>query len=64
MWTFFYITEDFSESRNIAAEYPDLRDKLVDEWDKDAWKNKVYTLYDDLASRVAGAWGIYAPARA
>ncbi|GHP08187.1 hypothetical protein PPROV_000692800 [Pycnococcus provasolii] len=64
VWELYNITEDFSESRNIAAEYPDLRDKLVDEWDKDAWKYNVYPLYDNLAARVAGAYSIYAPARA
>lgn len=63
VWELYNTTEDFSESNNIADQYPEVLERLKDEWDKDAWRYNVYPLYDNIAARVAGAYSIYAPAR-
>jgi hypothetical protein len=47
------VNEDISETNNLADKNPEKLEELKKEWDEQAWKNNVYPLYDDLASRVA-----------
>jgi arylsulfatase A-like enzyme len=53
VWELYNLKEDFSESENVAARYPDKLAELQRLWDEEAWKNNIYPLYDDVASRVA-----------
>ena len=43
-WMLFNLNEDFSESSNLAAKYPEKVKALAAEFDKVAWANKVYPL--------------------
>ena len=43
-WMLFNLNEDFSESTNMAAQYPEKVKVLAAEFDKAAWANKVYPL--------------------
>jgi len=53
VWELYDLKKDFSETENLAAKYPKKLEELKKAWDEDAWKNNVYPLYDDLASRLA-----------
>lgn len=53
VWELYNINEDFSESHNLAADYPEKLDSLKARWDELAWKNNVYPLYDDMIQRLA-----------
>jgi arylsulfatase len=53
VWELYNLNEDFSETNNLAASNPEKLEELKKEWDAQAWKNNVYPLYDDLASRIA-----------
>ena len=43
-WTLHNLTEDFSESTDLRAQYPDKLDELVAAFDDAAWENMVYPL--------------------
>jgi arylsulfatase len=51
-WVLYHVAADFSESTNLAAEYPEKLAELVEIFDEQAWKNNVYPLYDDMISRI------------
>jgi hypothetical protein len=53
VWELYNINEDFSETNNLAASNPAKLEELKKMWDQQAWKNNVYPLYDDIASRIA-----------
>ncbi len=53
VWELYDLNEDFSETNDLAAQNPAKLEELKKEWDAQAWKNNVYPLYDDIASRVA-----------
>jgi arylsulfatase A-like enzyme len=53
VWELYNVNEDFAETNNLAATNPQKLEELKKEWDEQAWKNNVYPLYDDLATRVA-----------
>ena len=53
VWELYNLNEDFSESNNLAEKNPAKLNELKKEWDKEAWKNNVFPLYDDIANRVA-----------
>ena len=63
VWELYHVAEDFSESNNLADEYPEKLEALKEAWDEEAWKYNVYPLYDDLASRLANVVKVYAPNR-
>jgi arylsulfatase A-like enzyme len=51
-WELYNVAEDFSESTNLAAEYPEKLAELTNIFDEEAWKNNVYPLYDDMIKRI------------
>ena len=53
VWELYNLNEDFSETNNLAATNPEKLEELKKVWDDQAWKNNVYPLYDDIATRVA-----------
>lgn len=53
VWELYNLNEDFSETNNLAAKYPKKLEELKNEWDKQAWANNVYPLYDDISNRLA-----------
>lgn len=50
-WMLFNLNEDFSESNNLAAKYPEKVKALAAEFDQAAWDNKVYPLDNRLYVR-------------
>jgi arylsulfatase len=53
VWELYNLNEDFSESNNLAESNPKKLEELKKLWDEQAWKNNVYPLYDDPATRIA-----------
>jgi len=53
VWELYNLNEDFSETNDLAASNPQKLEELKKAWDDAAWKNNVYPLYDDVATRVA-----------
>ena len=51
-WELYNVAEDFSESTNLADEYPEKLEELVQIFDEEAWKYNVYPLYDDMIQRL------------
>ena len=52
VWELYNLSDDFSESEDLAAKYPEKLEELKKLWDKEAWRNNIYPLYDDIASRL------------
>ncbi|MEX1036398.1 MAG: arylsulfatase [Sneathiella sp.] len=52
-WELYNLNEDFSESRDLAAEDPDRLKAMIDSWWKEAKENKVLPLDDRFAPRFA-----------
>jgi arylsulfatase A-like enzyme len=53
VWELYHVAEDFSESTNLADKYPEKLEELKELFDKEAWKNGVYPLHDDMVTRMA-----------
>ena len=53
VWELYHVAEDFSESTDVAALYPDRLEALKKAFDEEAWENNVYPLYDDMIKRLA-----------
>jgi len=53
VWELYNVAEDFSESTNVAAQYPEKLEELKKMFDEDAWKYNIYPLYDDMIKRLA-----------
>ena len=53
VWELYNVNQDFAETNDLAATNPQKLEELEKTWDEQAWKNNVYPLYDDLATRVA-----------
>ena len=51
-WELYHVAEDFSESTNLAEQYPEKLEELVEIFDEEAWKYNVYPLYDDMIKRI------------
>ena len=51
-WELYHVAEDFSESKNLAEEYPEKLEELKQVFDEEAWANNVYPLYDDMIKRL------------
>jgi arylsulfatase len=47
------VAEDFSESNNVADQFPDKLAELQEMFEEDAWKYNVYPLYDDMIARIS-----------
>jgi arylsulfatase len=52
-WELYHVAEDFSESTNVAAEFPEKLEELKKIFDEEAWTNNVYPLHDDMIMRLA-----------
>jgi arylsulfatase len=63
VWELYHLDEDFSESNNLAEQFPEKLAELKAAWEEDAWKYNVYPLYDDLGARLTNVVKIYAPNR-
>lgn len=46
-WQLFDLSTDPTETRNLAAEHPELVHELAEEWRREAWRNTVFPLDDD-----------------
>ncbi len=53
VWELYHVAEDFSESTNLAEQYPEKLAELVAIFDEEAWKYNVYPLYDDMIKRLS-----------
>src|SRR5690606_15502843 len=51
-WELYSLADDFSEVRDLADEYPSLVKSLVDEWWRQAERNRVLPLDDRMQDRV------------
>ena len=51
-WELYHVAEDFSESTNVAEQYPEKLAELIEIFDEEAWKYNVYPLYDDMIARL------------
>lgn len=51
-WELYHVSEDFSESRDLAAQNPRKLAELKARWDELAWANNVFPLYDDMVKRM------------
>ncbi len=51
-WELYHVAEDFSESTNVAEQYPEKLAELQQMFDEEAWKYNVYPLYDDMIRRL------------
>jgi arylsulfatase len=52
VWELYHIDEDFSESFNVADEYPEKLEELKARWEELALENNVFPLYDDMIQRI------------
>jgi arylsulfatase len=52
-WELYHVAEDFSESTDLAAEFPEKLEELKAMFDEEAWKYNVYPLHDDMIMRLA-----------
>jgi arylsulfatase len=53
VWELYHVSEDFSESTDLAKKYPKKLEELKKIFDEEAWKYNVYPLYDDMVMRNA-----------
>ncbi len=53
-WELYNVAEDRSESKNLANEYPDKLQELINDWFAEAEKNNVLPLDDRVAAEVLG----------
>jgi arylsulfatase A-like enzyme len=51
-WELYHVAEDFSESTDLSAKYPEKLAELRKIFDEEAWKYNVYPLYDDMIKRL------------
>jgi arylsulfatase len=52
VWELYHVAEDFSESTNLAKQYPEKVLELEKIFEEEAWKYNVYPLYDDMLKRL------------
>ncbi len=62
-WELFHLDEDFSETRDLAAEKPELLKELIDLWWQEAEANQVLPLDDRFGPRFAESAARYHGAR-
>jgi arylsulfatase len=53
VWELYNLNEDFSETNDLAKKNPKKLAELKADFDREAWKNNVYPLYDDIGARLA-----------
>jgi arylsulfatase len=65
-WALFRLTDDFAETRDLAAQHPDVLADLQARWQEEAERNQVFPLVDELIGRIAAVipWPNAIPERA
>ena len=63
VWELYNVEEDFAQTNDLAAEFPEKLAELQDAWDEEAFLYNVYPLHDDVFGRLANVTAIYAPRR-
>ena len=58
VWELYHVAEDFSESIDLAEQFPEKLEALKKAFDEEAWANNVYPLYGDMLKRLAGTQDI------
>ncbi len=53
VWELYNLEEDFTESNDLAARYPEKLEEMKRLFDEQAWKYGVYPLFDDMIMRLA-----------
>jgi hypothetical protein len=53
VWELYHVSEDFSESTDLAKQHPEKLAELQKIFEEEAWKYNVYPLYDDMIQRMA-----------
>ncbi len=53
VWELYNVSEDYSESHNLADQYPEKLEELKTRWKELARENNVFPLYDDMIQRLA-----------
>ncbi len=53
VWELYNVAEDFSESTDLAGQYPEKLEELKKVFEEEAWANNVYPMYDDMLTRLA-----------
>jgi arylsulfatase len=53
VWELYNINEDFSESTDLAEQYPEKLEELKKRFEELAWENNVFPLYDDMIMRIS-----------
>ena len=66
VWALFHLPDDFSESRDVAADHPEVLRALQERWSAEAGRNQVFPLVDELIGRIAAVvpWPNPVPTRA
>jgi arylsulfatase len=62
-WELYHVEEDFSETRNVASEYPEKVEEMVSRWWTEAGKYNVLPLDPRLVSRSLDPSAPYTPPR-
>ena len=52
VWELYNVAEDYSESNDLAEQYPEKLAELQKIFEEEAWKYNVYPLYDDMIRRL------------
>jgi arylsulfatase len=52
VWELYNVEEDFSESTDLADQYPEKLEELKAIFEEEAWANQVYPMYDDMLARL------------
>ena len=52
VWELYNVADDYSESNNLAEQYPEKLAELQKMFEEEAWKYNVYPLYDDMIRRL------------
>ena len=52
VWELYHVAEDFSESKDLAEEFPEKLEELKKIFEEEAWANQVYPMYDDMLARL------------
>ena len=63
VWELYHVAEDFSQSNDLAEDYPEKLQELQKAWNEEALKYNVYPLHDDVFGRLANVTKVYAPQR-
>jgi arylsulfatase len=52
VWELYHVADDFSESTDLADQYPEKLEELKKLFEEEAWENNVYPMYDDMLARL------------